>query len=205
MGRPKQNPEDSVKRTRILEVAGNMFLEQGFSSVSMDAIAEAAPVSKPTLYSHFKDKEALFVAVIQPRCQRMFETFEKSIAAQMPIDQSLTLIGTAFIDLTLSPESINVHRTIIGEGQKFPALGKLFYESGPKRSLSILADYLQERHKAGEIVVPDAPRSAAVFISMLKGYPHMQLLLGLKKTLTRKERDEHVAYVVNVFLNGHRP
>lgn len=204
MARPKQNPEDSVKRARILEVAGQMFLEQGFSRVSMDAIAEAAPVSKPTLYSHFKDKEALFIAVVAPRCQAMFQSFEKGIATESPIEDALYEIGVGFLDLVLLPDAISVHRTVLGETQTFPALGQLFYETGPKKSLEILADYLQKQEKAGRIKLSDPIAAAAMFVSMLKGYAHLQVLLGLRKTVTRKERENHARYVVDVFLNGHR-
>lgn len=204
MGRPKQNPEDSTKRARILEVAGKMFLDQGFGGVSMDAIAEAAPVSKPTLYSHFKDKEALFLAVVEPRCQAMYEHLEASSKTEGGVEEAMFHIGMDFLELALSPEAISVHRTIMGEAQKFPALGQIFYEAGPKRSLALLSAYFQAQHDAGVLNVPDPHLSASVFISMLKGYPHMQLLLGLKKTVTRKEREAHVRYVVNIFINGHR-
>ena len=204
MARPKQNPEDSVKRARILEVAAQMFLEQGFSRVSMDAIAEAAPVSKPTLYSHFKDKEDLFIAVIAPRCQAMFQSFEKRIATEDRIEDALYQIGIGFMDLVLSPEAISVHRTILGETQAFPALGQLFYETGPKKSLEILSAYLKKKQEEGQIKETDPVAAASMFISMLKGFPHMQILLGVRKTVSQKERENHVRYVVEIFLNGHR-
>ena len=181
-----------------------MFLEQGFNRVSMDAIAEAAPVSKPTLYSHFKDKEALFIAVIEPRCQVMFDRFEEGISAETGLEDALYRIGLAFLDLAFSPEAISVNRTILGEVHAFPALGQLFYKTGPKKSLAILSAYLKKQQVAGRIKLSDPDEAAAMFISMLKGAAHMQLLLGLRKTLTQAERERHVRYAVDVFLNGHR-
>ena len=65
---------ENPKRLAILDAAGRLFLERGFNDTSMDAIAEAAPVSKPTLYSHFKDKGDLFAAVINGRCCAMVAT-----------------------------------------------------------------------------------------------------------------------------------
>jgi len=181
-----------------------MFLEQGFSRVSMDAIADAAPVSKPTLYSHFKDKEALFIAVVAPRCQAMFQSFEQGMATEDRIEDALYQIGIEFLDLVLSPEAISVHRTILGETQTFPALGQLFYETGPKRSLEILSAYLKKKQDSGEIKQTDPVAAAAIFVSMLKGYAHLQILLGVRKTVSQKERENHARYVVEVFLNGHR-
>lgn len=47
-------------RERILRSASDLFARQGFSHVSMRAVASSAGVTKPALYYHFRDKEALF-------------------------------------------------------------------------------------------------------------------------------------------------
>jgi AcrR family transcriptional regulator len=47
-------------RERILRAASDLFARQGFSHVTMRAVAEAAVVTKPALYYHFRDKESLF-------------------------------------------------------------------------------------------------------------------------------------------------
>ena len=44
--------------------ATRMFLAHGYRNVSMEKIAQAAPVSKATLYNHFDSKNALLAAVI---------------------------------------------------------------------------------------------------------------------------------------------
>jgi AcrR family transcriptional regulator len=49
---------------RMIEAALRLFAERGFESASMDAIAQAAHVSKPTLYNHWADKEALMLEVM---------------------------------------------------------------------------------------------------------------------------------------------
>ncbi|HEY3705024.1 MAG TPA: TetR/AcrR family transcriptional regulator [Terracidiphilus sp.] len=49
---------------RILEAALRLFSERGFESTSMDSIARDAGVTKPTLYNHWTDKEALMMEVM---------------------------------------------------------------------------------------------------------------------------------------------
>lgn len=44
-----------------------MFLREGFTRASMDAIAEAASVSKRTVYNHFPDKQALRGRIVNLR------------------------------------------------------------------------------------------------------------------------------------------
>lgn len=48
----------------MIQAAVRLFGERGFESTSMDAIAREAGVTKPTLYNHWADKEALMMEVM---------------------------------------------------------------------------------------------------------------------------------------------
>lgn len=50
----------AVTRTRVCEAASELFFRRGFSAVSMEDIAQAAGISRSTLYVHFPDKADLF-------------------------------------------------------------------------------------------------------------------------------------------------
>jgi AcrR family transcriptional regulator len=56
---------ESDVRHRILAVARSQYMRLGFSAVTMDETAEAAGVSKKTLYRHFPGKDGLLQAVTQ--------------------------------------------------------------------------------------------------------------------------------------------
>jgi TetR/AcrR family transcriptional repressor of mexJK operon len=199
-------PPESAKRARILEVAGQMFVSQGYSAVSMDALAEAAPVSKPTLYKHFKDKKALFSAVIQARCDGMFDRFEHCLnGSETDPETVLKDMAGTFLDLILSPQPLAMHRVIVAEAQTFPELGQMFYETGPKRVMALLADWLNRQHKDGRLVIGDPALSASLFLNMIKTELHLQCLLGLKKSVSKAERSRVVNYAVDVFIRAHLP
>jgi AcrR family transcriptional regulator len=51
-------------RTKIITTATRLFIQHGYHGLAMRQIAEALHVSKPALYYHFKDKEELFLAVL---------------------------------------------------------------------------------------------------------------------------------------------
>ena len=51
-------------RKRIIEAAYRMFYRDGFLRSGVDAIAEAAHVTKRTLYYHFDSKDSLLAAVL---------------------------------------------------------------------------------------------------------------------------------------------
>ena len=55
-GRPTGGRRDA----RLLDIATTLFMERGFDGTFIDAVAEAAGVSKPTVYAHYQDKRNLF-------------------------------------------------------------------------------------------------------------------------------------------------
>jgi AcrR family transcriptional regulator len=54
-------PISAPTAVKIVEAATHLFMQRGYSAVSITDIIKAAQVTKPTLYYYFADKEALFV------------------------------------------------------------------------------------------------------------------------------------------------
>lgn len=65
-GRPTRE-EAEARDARLLDVATRLFMERGFDGTSIDAVAEAAGISKPTVYARYDDKRDLFAAVLRKR------------------------------------------------------------------------------------------------------------------------------------------
>ncbi|WP_342076921.1 TetR/AcrR family transcriptional regulator [Yoonia sp. SS1-5] len=53
------------RRARLVATAQEVFIAQGFRGATMEGIADAASISKATLYSYFPDKPAIFDAVAE--------------------------------------------------------------------------------------------------------------------------------------------
>ena len=64
----------AYKRERILQEAVALFYERGFTATTLDDIAAELGVTKPFIYTHFRSKTDLLVAVCRP-------TIELSLAA----------------------------------------------------------------------------------------------------------------------------
>jgi AcrR family transcriptional regulator len=60
-------------RERVLNEAHALFLERGFAEVSMQQIADAAGMTKASLYYHFKNKEDLFAQVVLHEGERLLK------------------------------------------------------------------------------------------------------------------------------------
>lgn len=88
-------PKDLAKRKAILEAAKTLFLSNGYDGSSMDAIAAEAGVSKLTVYSHFTDKEKLFAAAVQSKCEEQLPELLFELNDEVPVAQLLLNIGRA--------------------------------------------------------------------------------------------------------------
>jgi AcrR family transcriptional regulator len=68
------------RRRQLLDVALEAFAANGFHVTSMDDIAEAAGVTKPVLYQHFRSKRALYLELLDDVGARLMEAITKATA-----------------------------------------------------------------------------------------------------------------------------
>jgi AcrR family transcriptional regulator len=61
------------RRRQLLDVATDVFGESGYHQASMDAIAEAAGVTKPVLYQHFASKRELYLELLDDVGTRLMD------------------------------------------------------------------------------------------------------------------------------------
>jgi TetR/AcrR family transcriptional repressor of mexJK operon len=196
-------PKDLEKRAAILEAAKDLFTERGYAGVSMDAIAQAAGVSKLTVYNHFEDKETLFLEAVKAKCEAQLPHEIFDVPPTGPLREQMLAIGRAFVALMSSREAVQLLRTLVTEGGANPSLARLFYEAGPRRTLEEFTAFVHARQDAGQLVVADVPRAAGHFFNLLKGELHMRLLLGLADAPSDAECDAHVESVVDLFLRAY--
>jgi TetR/AcrR family transcriptional repressor of mexJK operon len=198
-------PKDLEKRAAILLAAKRLFTTQGFDGTSMDAIAAAAGVSKLTVYSHYQDKERLFVAAVECVCQEQMppEIFLADLKG--PLRKQLLTIARAFFSLITSEEAIAVHRTMVANAQQSPKLGQLFWEAGPKRTQEAFQAFLHVEVQAGKLEIPDLHRAATQFFCLLKGELHARKEFGCGEPLTEREIDDHINATVDMFLRAYAP
>lgn len=71
----------TARRAQLLEVALEVFVEQGYHSASMDEIAERAGVSKPVLYQHFPGKLDLYLALLETSCDTVIDGVKGALAS----------------------------------------------------------------------------------------------------------------------------
>ena len=198
-------PKDLAKRQAILDAAKNLFLRNGYASTSMDAVATEAGVSKLTVYSHFTDKETLFSAAVIARCDEQLPDLFFEVSHDTPVEVVLKNIGRGFFELINSPDSLELHRLMVAQGNQDPKLAQIFFEAGPQRILSEMERFLSEINKSGSLHI-DNPRIATEhFFSLLKGICNFQLLIGCGEPPSEAYSEAHVEEVVSFFIRAYQP
>ena len=199
-------PKDLEKRAAILEAAKLLFLGNGYDGTSMDAIAAQAGVSKLTVYSHFNDKECLFIEAVREKCLEQMPTELFDVGACGSMREQLLAIAGAFFRLVTSEESISLHRVLTAGAGGSAKLAQMFWEAGPQTLQSAFAGFLRHEVDAGELAIADVTRAAAQFYCLLKGDLHARQLCGCAEaTLSQPEVDEHLEATVDMFMRAYAP
>lgn len=195
---------DNPKVRQLLEAAGRLFMELPYEVVSTDAIAREAKVSKATLYVYFSSKENLFATLIGARCHQIAGDVRDASSVQGDVERELRQFARQFIDMLESPDTMPLYRSVVAQTTRFPELGRLFFESGPKRFEARLAEFLAEATRRGLLRVPDPGIGAVQFIQLMAGDVPTRGLLGIEpnsEASTRKRIDSGIA----LFLAGYGP
>ena len=188
------------KFDQVVAGAREVFLRDGFDGASVDEIARAAGVSKATLYNYFPDKRLLFMEVGKAQCRAQAEEAIASIDTSLPPQVVLTEAGRRFLDIIFSDLGIQTYRVCVNEAERFPALAREFYETGPQLMREALLAYFDAAAARGEIRIGDRFRMADQFGELCKARLHMELLLGLRSTVTQAEREIAIDDAVETFL-----
>jgi TetR/AcrR family transcriptional regulator, mexJK operon transcriptional repressor len=206
-GRPTRE-EAEARDTRLLDVATSLFMERGFDGTSIDAVAEAAGVSKPTVYARYHDKRDLFAAVLRGRIRRWLAPLSAAAEAQATetspksIKTILHELSRHLVAYTLAPEAGALQRILSAQAVHFPELAKLANEEGWLRSVRAVSSILRQSAARGQIKVDDPELAADIFLNLVLGHSKRVALYGIAADPKTEERHRKAA--VDFFLSGIR-
>ncbi|MFQ3613868.1 MAG: TetR/AcrR family transcriptional regulator [Cyanobacteriota bacterium] len=182
-----------TKEEAILRGALQEFLEHGYAGTSMDKVASSAGVSKATVYSHFQDKEHLFIALIDQFTEQRMAVFlglnQDSISENQfqevnsthELKTGLKQIALSMIHKVSEDEFIlPFMRLLMAESGRFPNLGKTFLTHMELRGLNVISEYLSSYP---HLKLKDPEAVARIFVGSLVHYMIVQEMLHGKEVI----------------------
>lgn len=203
---PKPRSDRDARREAILDVAAEVFLEEGFDAASMSTIAARVGGSKSTLYNYFKSKEEIFQAHVERYCgwlgSEMFQLLDEEVD---DLRAALTRLGQRYVTNVMSDRNMRHFRLIATASERSPDLGRTFYEVGPLRGARLLGGFLARMKLEGWIDVDDPIVAAHQFIGLCQNRMLKGRLVNYIAEPTPAEVDAEVATAVATFMAAFGP
>ena len=187
-GRPSR--ADALRlRGRILEVATELFLAQGYESTSIEAVAARAGISKRTFYHRFDDKPMLFAAVVQQIIEQIRPRAGVPLIEGATLRDVLRRLAGMILHAALSPQALALHRLVMAESARFPELVRAVNGEGSAReATTLISDLLARELRESALSAEDRAFAAEQFIFMVVAVPQRRAM-GYGTAMTAADLD----------------
>jgi AcrR family transcriptional regulator len=193
----RKERERELRRKEIIDAAEKVFFLKGWKNATMDEVAEAAELSKGTLYLYYRNKDEIFLAINYRGVQILVDLFKKAILdAGNGLEKTFAL-GRAYYEFAKTyPDYYNalsyfeLNELEFLDTDREESLATLCSDCG-QQALQILIDALKEGVEDGSIRPGIDPKLVATILwgqttgvielLMLKG-DHMQTQHGFDMT-----------------------
>lgn len=124
VGRPTREESES-RRRELLDTAVEVFSQLGYAGASIDHIAKAARVGKPTIYSHFGSKAGLLRATVEHVLLRRVTPIDQPIVSTTGEEAIIEVISN-ILSACLAPPFLGLFRIFLMESAHFPPVFDAF-------------------------------------------------------------------------------
>ncbi len=201
-GRPRA-ADKAARRAALLHTAGQLFLEKGYSKVSLEMIAREAHVAVRTIYVQFGGKVGLLNAIIADGRASYLAGAADMATDPRPMDAILGDFALRFIELVSLPTFCSLHRMVIAEAKTTPELAAGFFEAGPQRTRDELNRFFARPDIRAQLRAEVRPEMLPVFLlNCLMGDQMTRMLFPSDELPPKDELRRRAAEGVDLFLRG---
>jgi AcrR family transcriptional regulator len=173
--KPREETDGTAVRKKILGAALSAFMEGGYAQTSTLEIATRARVSKRELYSLFGNKEAMLLACITERAQRLKTPADRpELRDRELLAKVLIAFGTRLLTETTDPIVVAVFRLAISETVHAPKVAQALDSIARRPTRDSLQEIMANAKSAG-LVRGDPAGMTEKFLGLLSG----DLMTGL--------------------------
>jgi TetR/AcrR family transcriptional repressor of mexJK operon len=203
-GKALRAHRDPSRIAAIMNVAWEVFLEDGYAGASMSKIAERLGGSKSTLYNYFPSKDEVFNAVIRHKGEELYKNVMAFLPNSRGLRADLEEFGMRLVEVVLSDSYTAFYRLVIAEAVRFPGAGTRAFEARRSAVLGPLGERLRLEMARGRMPVANPLEAAETFWSLSSATLHRRALAGLAPEAGDAEIGVTVSRAVALFLNAYR-
>lgn len=191
----------------IVKTALDLFLKNGYEKTSLSDIVAISGGSLASIYTFFESKEGLFQAIIEQEIDSFINEIDEKIDLKIShsLEEFLTKFASIIFSIVCTKKNISLGRIMMSEGSKNGGkLGRAFLDQILNKIDLVLINFF-ERDEIKSQLNPKFPVkfAAKCFMKNVIGlYYFDSLMVNEEPKLSKKEREEHVALCVELFLNG---
>lgn len=198
-GRPKVVSDETQCKV-ILDATREIFLAKGYDKMTMDDVAAKAGMSKKTLYRLFKDgKTALFIAMLEDHRTEMIAL--PGDYDHLPLEDALAQIFRVDIGDDADMERMAVLKLIKLEAAKSDEVLAILKEKLGDRSVTVLAEWLQNQVDQQRIRLCDTQNAAKILLDMIFG-AIIKKGGQICEWPDQAERSAYMRQCIDIFVNG---
>ena len=163
MARPANGPSGEERRRQIISVAARVFADKGYTDATTKDIAAEAGVTHAAIYHYFRDKRALFEAVLvtSSPLSALAAVVQTAGADEEP-RAVLTRLTLAMIDRLETSDELPVFQLLMSEALRDPDATAVA-RTARRQLMDTLAAYLRTQQARGRLRPLD-PELAAQFV-----------------------------------------
>ena len=165
--RPRGRPR-AYEPQAVLRQAMDLFWKAGYSATSLDDIAAATGVNRPSLRAAFGDKHDIYLKALNDYWERKFVTMHEALDGGHALDEALMRVYDAALSIYFSgagrPRGCFVVGTAVTEAVDDPEIRSNISEGFRRLDASFEAR-LRKAHEAGELKHGADPETLAMLAS----------------------------------------
>ena len=188
------------RRREIIRAAMNVFARNGFDGSTTREIAENAGISEAMIYSHFRNKEDLYNAIIDEKLQESEPLYYPLDAVRNRDDQRVfaTIVSNY---LHHHCEDSTFLRLLLFSGLEGHELASMFVAGPVRKFFEFLADYIRKRIEEGAFKPVNAEISSRCLLGMVYYFVLLREILG-DEALNPVGPTEAIETIVTIFCQG---
>ena len=197
----------SDRKRKALLAATEVLLDKGYDCATMDDVAAKAAVSKPTVYKYFFDKERLFAEIVGASTSEIDDLVRlvaESVVGKTSVESGL-IVPRRFIGALMQPRILRLRRLVMANAERFPDVGRSWYEQCFERVIAALAISFQDLAHRRLLRVNDPLLAAHHFVGMLLWTPINKAMFTGNNSSSPEELERYAVAGVRAFLAGYGP